>query len=459
MNSLTQPTAKVVPLAPPADAAAHAVPLSSALIANTNSTEVPGSKATRSGLFPIALAAILLLFGVSDLALEAVGYRYLGTGGPFYQKLHPSTFIIAGAMLFMIMRHRQPLNDLLRIIHDWSGASLFLTFVMVLQAVILLKGYPLTYAIDTFLIPVLLFFLLVQLTAEERHKLAYVVLAIFAANTAVGFGEYISGERILSLEGGSDVAEKIADSLDWRPTAIFGHPLRNSFLTGLCVLVLLLTSLPLRARMLFLAVQLIAMLLFGGRSSMVIIVALMLVMAAIALFRVLLGARFGITAIPKVMGGLITMIGLVFVLISSGALDKVIERFEWDESAETRVSAIRMFEQFETADVLLGISQSRKEALQVIYDTQFGIEIFWLAFLMDYGLIMLAAFAIALGFLMRDYIRATAPHAGWLIAFFLIGISASLGISAKGVLLTQFTALVLLFCRASRPQSSNQHAA
>ena len=431
------------------------MPSTSALIANTDSIPVAGSLTARSGLFGFALVAIALVFGVSDLALEAVGYRYLGTGGPLYQKLHPSTFVITSAVMVMLLRHRHPLEDMLRMARSWPGASLFLAFVLILQAVILLKGYPLTYAIDTFLIPVLLFFLLVQLPTGERRALAYVVLAIFAANTALGFGEYVTGERLLNLEGGSDVAEKIAESLDWRPTAILGHPLRNSFLTGLCVLILLLTNLTVPARLLFLAVQLIAMLLFGGRSSMVIIAALTIVMGAMALFRVLLGKRFGIMAIPKVMGGLVAAVGLVFVLLSSGALDKVIERFEWDESAETRVSAIRMFEQFETADVILGISQARKEALQVIYDTQFGIEIFWLAFLMDYGLIMLVAFTIALGFLMRDLVKATAPHTGWLIVFFLIGISASLGISAKGVLLTQFTALVLLFCGTSARQSGN----
>ena len=399
----------------------------------------------RSGVFWGALLAVVLLFAVSDLALEALGYRYLGTGGPFFQKLHPSSYVVMAAFFAMLLRTGHPLDALMSQGRRWPGATVFLGFVLVLQAVILLKNYPLTYAIDTFLVPVLLFFVLAQLAPPEKRMLAYLVLAIFLANTALGFGEYATGEKLLSLEGGSDVAEKIADSLDWRPTAIFGHPLRNAFLTGLCVLILMTMTLPLRARLAFLALQLVAMLLFGGRSSMAIIAVLVVIMGAAGLVKLLLGRRFDIMAIPKALGGLVAAGAILFVLLSTGALDKVIERFEWDESAETRVSAIRMFEQFEPIDVLFGISQARKDALQVIYDTQFGIEIFWLAFLLDYGLIMLAAFTVAIAVFMRDIVAATSSRAGWLIAFFFLGISASLGISAKGVLLSQFVVMAMLF--------------
>ncbi len=350
-------------------------------------------------------------------------------------------------MLLLLARATHPLDWIVARATALPGTAVLVVYAFVLQAVILLKGFPLAYAIDTFLVPCFVLLILAALTARQHRTLAVVLVAVTALNTALAMGEYIAGARLITIEDASDVAGKLAESLDWRPTALFGHPLRNAILTGLGILIILVSDFPFRARAALLAIQLSALLIFGGRSSLVIIIALLVIMAAVQLWRVMLGYRFSILALPKFIGLAAAGIAAGLTLYLTGIFDKVIERFEWDDSAETRVSALRMFEQFEPADILFGISQSRKDTLQVLYDTQFGVEIFWLAFLMDYGLILLLGLIAAMAMFLRDLVRVSSMRAVWLIVFFLFAVTASLGLAAKGVLLSQFTALVVLFCK------------
>jgi len=100
-------------------------------------------------LMVLALAAICI---ISPALLTELKIRYVATGGPFYEKLHPATYLVIAAFGLMLLKGADPIGEIDRII---SSIKLLMVFLfcwglLFLQCLILHR--PFTGVIDSFFI-------------------------------------------------------------------------------------------------------------------------------------------------------------------------------------------------------------------------------------------------------------------------------------------------------------------
>ena len=175
----------------------------------------------------LTLAAILAYFLISDMALTYFGFSYADVGGPFYQKLHPGTWLALGAFIVLCLQLGNPLF----ILNLFCAQRLFFLYVvswvsLVIYTILIAKR-PFTPLIDTFFASILIFVLLNAADARTMRSLNTLVHGIMIANALLGIFEFASGWRLTPMSLGSEVVE-----YDWRSSAFFGHPLTNAALTG-----------------------------------------------------------------------------------------------------------------------------------------------------------------------------------------------------------------------------------
>lgn len=404
--------------------------------------------APRGPLFGLLLGVlVVLLMTVSPLALNALGLNYDGTGGSPLEKIHPVTMLAAALVLAAGAASGNPVT--------WALATAtanpsLLPYLGVIALLIVhslrVVELPFTHFFDTFVLPALLFVLLRRPDEARGRHLAWLLHALMAANAALGIFEFVTGFRLTPLVAGGVLLED-----DWRSTALLGHPLSNACLTGSYLLALTLgggRDLPGALRGGVFLLNAGGMVAFGGRASSVLLLLILAAILAFRIFGIARGDRFSTGAVLK--GLLVAPIAgvVVVALAETGFFDQFVERFVDDKgSAETRVEMFELFRHIPLGELLLAPDARQVTTLQHMHGLEFGIESFWVSYVLSYGLIPSLVFFVALGFFSYDVIRNLRRGAVWLFVFFYAVASTSLSLSAKSPLLAVFTLIALVLMR------------
>ena len=273
-------------------------------------------------------------------------------------------------------------------------------------------------------------------------------------NAVIGIGEFITGERLTPIVASGMV---IAD--DWRSTALLGHPLANASLTGAYLLSLALggaKDLPKPFAAGAFIVNAAAMVVFGGRASSVILLVLLGVLAARGGFRILRGERFDKTAVLTALIVIPIVALALTTLVEAGFFDQFLARFIDDKgSAEARVYMFELFQHLSWYELLLAPDPDQMATLKRIYDLDFGIESFWISFVLSYGIIPGLAFFAALFLFCRDVLRSIRPGGIWVFVFFFLVASTSVSLSSKSTVFAELLLMMLVMFR--RPQTEMAH--
>ena len=80
-----------------------------------------------------------------------------------------------------------------------------------------------------------------NLQQDDKRRAALIIHAILCANALLGLYEYLSGWRLTPYVAGTLLIE-----VDWRSTALLGHPLANASVTGSYALILGIGGGPVR---------------------------------------------------------------------------------------------------------------------------------------------------------------------------------------------------------------------
>ena len=116
-----------------------------------------------------------------------------------------------------------------------------------------------------------------------------------------------------------------------------------------------------------------------------------------------------------------------------GLFDQLLERFVNDNgSASARVYMFEVFRDLTWLDIMIGPDQEHVASLLRAQGVNFGIESFWIAFILSYGFIVSMVFFMGLFAFLYDVVRASALVALWPIFYFLTVSSTSVSLSAKG---------------------------
>lgn len=396
-------------------------------------------------MFGLLLGVLtVVLFTISPLALVHFGFNYDETGGNPLEKIHPATLIAAAVVLLAAMAARNPLSWLI----EHAGRHPLL--VIYLGAIVLLivhsirvVSLPFTPFFDTFVLPAMVFLLFKDLSDARARHLALVIHVLMIANAFIGIGEFASGVRLTPI-----VASGVVIEDDWRSTALLGHPLANASLTGSYLLMLALGAgreMPWLARAVAFVINAAGMVVFGGRAASVLLIALLGLIMALRLIAIVRGAPFDKSTIWKFLVFAPAIALVITVLAEAGFFDQFMGRFIDDKgSADARVEMFELFGFLSWHELLLAPDAQLMETLRFRFGLDFGIESFWISFILSYGLIASLAFFAALFGFSYEIARWVRRGAVWAFAFFYLVATTSVSLSAKSPLLAIFVLMLLV---------------
>ena len=421
-------------------------------------------------VFLLTLAAAVAALVLQQNLLSMFGVDYLGPGSNPLVKIHPSTYLTVAAAAWFVMSGDigKQFNALLfssprMTFYTLSAATLTLYVALAIRREV-------SIPIDTWIVPGLLLALLSYTNERQRHSLALLVHLILLANSAAGVYEFFTGNRVIPgaqvlVDYASGEVYDLTRWQDWRAMGIFGHPLTATLITAIVAVTMTAQiafdkATPLRG--FALAHSLIALPCFGGRTSVAVCVVLL------ALILVVRGAQFmsgkGASMVSIVAGSLVILF-MPAVLVgayNAGAFDNFLARLEDDSgSAATRLVAVKMLELATPIELWFGDLNNTLAYRQRILGTTWGVEVFWIAFILQYGLIIAGLVFAALGAMLVEIAKQRGPIAYWPMICFVLALSSGTGLASKTQTLSM---LVVLMCAmfplraATRPAAHRESA-
>ncbi len=403
---------------------------------------LPGSSA-----FMLLLAAMTLaLFAVSHLLLNMMGLHYEVPGGSIVEKIHPATWLASLALFVAVLNDGHLLRWLNMLMARHKGLLFFaFTWLVLLWHLVMNQHMPFSHLIDTFALPMMLVLLLEGLRPRQRDALERLIHVIMAANALLGLFEAASGWHMTPL-----IIGELVQTDDWRATAFMGHPLNNAAVTAHYLIALALggaRAIPRPLQVALFVLNMAALSAFGGRAAFMLA---MLIIGAIALWRfygVMAGRRFSPLGAAFALFAVPAAIAAIYGLYELGAFDKFLTRFVSDKgSAEARFIMLELFDAIPERDILFGPNAEQVAALMRIEGLH-GLESFWVAFVLSYGLaVSLVFFAGLLAFLW-DLVRSSSALALAPVVFFLLEATTSVSVSAKTTTFAMMVMIVMVFLR------------
>jgi hypothetical protein len=403
-------------------------------------------------LVSLTLTTIAVSFAVSSLLLIQLGINYAEAGGSLLAKIHPATYLLTLTLAIRFALQRDRLRFLVAAVSHHRGVIVFLWIVMSLLGYVALNlRVPFSSLVDTFLFPIMMFLLLDGIDERSARSAALLIHALYTANAVLALFEMASGWRLTPLIAlGVDLS-----GADHRSSALFGHPLGNAMLTGLYITALAAgggRDLPHWLRPVLILLQMAAMVSYGARLATIAVLGLVLALALRAVWRILAGQRFRVASAGAFLGLLPVVMVALAGAYAAGFFDQLLERFISDNrSAEARVIMFELIGRFPLFQLLFGPDQDLLNAMMYTEGTEFGIESFWISFILTYGLVPSLFFFAGLGAFLFELRRQAGPGALWTIAFFLIVASGSLSIGAKTLSFGSLVIIDLILLRARRP--------
>ena len=396
-----------------------------------NPAGVPPSAGWARGAAKWAIIGVALSLLVSANLLVTLGVPYSIPSGSFFFKLHPCTYAILGAFLWVLTRG----NPFVVLIECYRRSPAYMAFAGVVMAMLLyslVRNGPSgsAFLIDTLLTPALLAMVLDQTRDVDRRRLFAVVVAIMTANAAIGVGEAILQMRVVPyLRGDQPMIEDY-----FRSTALSGHPLSNSLRT----LVVMLCLPVMKGRYLLLCGVILfclGLLAFGSRTGLVL---------AIVLGGIWLGRLFrndlqfnGFR--PREHGAaLIVLAGGVLVaavaVVATNLGQRIFESITVDDSVSARFLVMQAFGLLSSTDLWVGISPQQMDAVLFILKrttTITDIENIWLLFIMQFGIMLTVMFAVSFAAFLWALLR-NQPFEVWLaMVAFVVFIFSNNSLASK----------------------------
>ncbi len=408
------------------------------------------SRMARDCAVMLVFASVVSIFLISDMALSAFGFSYGEVGGNFLEKVHPGTWLALGTLFAIACGRGNPFR-VIDMIAAYRGVAIFLVcWVALVAYAIFVSKAPFTPLIDTFFLPILLVVLIGWLSKDARRSLALALHAVLLVNALIGIYEYVANWRLTPfMIGGLEL------TTDWRSTALLGHPLGNAAVMGSYIIALASgggRDLPKIVRPACLGLALISMVAFGGRSSLVVALALLGVCGVGRALRVARGGKLDIATTSCLFLAAPFLGMLLYYAAQTGFFDLFVERFVDDKgSAKARVIMLNLFGMLSWQDLLLGPDQAYLGSLQALEGIEFGIESFWVGFIMTHGIIMALYFFAALGVFCRQLVVETRTATILPLIFYFIIASTAVSMSAKTTIFGMFVAIVLTMMRRDEP--------
>ena len=412
-----------------------------------------GESAQRVLMVLMTFVLIEMLLLPSPLLTHFTGYAEPGGGNPLF-KVHFYTYTLFVALAFVVA-----CAGLVRFtaqqVAERPGVVQFAA-VVALCVVITISRQGIggvAYMVDTLLTPPLAVMLALSLDEERRRKLTAFIIYFVVLNAAIGIVERVAGVHFLMF------GELDTSSL-FRASALLGHPLENAFITS--SVMFLAVAMPWSAwkKAIILSICMAGILAFGARSSFGVTI-LLGTMAAI---------YFGGQALIRRKMRLSTLAAapwIALVGLAAGAAltfgtvlgERIVKLAKFEDSAQTRVEAFRIFDYLSADNMLYGIEFAEVNFLLDTYKDVQIIENCWINIFLWLGAILFVVFVASLLGFFRSISRGRGAIAAFAVLNFLLVASTSNSISTKTPSLALFAVALVgipLVTRRRRPAEDGE---
>lgn len=411
---------------------------------------VPVDTLTRLGI----TVAVLLLFSVSGGMLWLAGYNYDGLQGSPLSKIHPSTYLFVLVFVWRSCTFGNPVGYAVYVANKRPATTLMAVISTVLLFVVILRQRPgMAGMIDTFVAPALLVLLLSEDDEKTFARLQTVIHVVMTVNALLALFEF--GTKHLVFPYRFDGAVFVNDL---RSTALQGHPLSNATVTSIYVLSLLSGSRSLSTplRLTLVGLQFCALVVFGGRSGMVLTI-------------LLGGVYLLIRGVAQLTTGRVNLLGAALVIMLAallplalalagyyGFFDALLERFVSDSgSANARVEMFDLFRHLELRDLIVGPDVDLLDSMRRISGLEQGIENPVLRLTLYQGAFFTLLIFFGFALFMHEVARRCHPGIWLPMLGWLILLNTSESIASKTTLMTKFVVMALALYRPARPGAAN----
>ena len=385
----------------------------------------------------------LALVGVSGGLLWALGLNYDGISGSAPSKIHPATYMAVALFGWVMLRAGNPVIPVAKALTR-RPASVLLAVCGVLLLVLIAArgGTGLAGSIDTFVLAGLVPILLMDRDDAMLGRLETVFHLVMLANALLGLYEAVSGQRFFPFR-----FDGVAFETDARSAALQGHPLANATMTACYILALAKGGgrlpPPLRAGMI--ALQLVALVTFGGRSATVTTLVLGSGVGLFALNRTLRSGRIPLAGAACACFALTLVPLAVAALAEIGFFDTLLSRFVSDGgSAQARVDMLAIFDAIPLRQLMFGPDLLQVSTLRRIYGLEWGIENSIISDVFYHGVLVTAVLVLAVGLYLTEVAR-TCRRGVWLpILAFVILVNTFEGLAGKTTMLAKFALMLIV---------------
>jgi hypothetical protein len=407
-----------------------------------------GDRLERFGAAAIFVGC-LAFFLISPMLLTHWGVPYETAGGAPLQKVHPGTWLTLIGLLLAGARFGGPIAFARAVGSALPGVAAFaFATVFLFWQTIVVQSLPFTPLIDSFVAPMIVLLALATQSGQARRRLALALHAALFADALLGLSEYLLGFRLTPYVAGEFELET-----DWRATALIGHPLSNALMMGCYLIVMALgggRDLPAALRPVAMITALASMVAFGGRTSMVLAFAAVGLVFLARFGGALAGRRVSTLGVAASAALAPVCVVALMGLYAGGFFDQMIERFVNDNgSANARLIMLKLFDYLSWEEILLGPDPRKIIALQNLEGIEYGLESFYVAYVLTYGAIVAGLVFAGLLCFCREIVRASSPRAAAPLLFFFVVAATSVSLSAKTTTLGMLIALTSTMLRPS----------
>ena len=390
------------------------------------------------------LVIVLVLFSVSSGVLWNLGINYNGVTGAIASKIHPATYLAFATLGLLMLARRNPASFFVALVTKHPGTLVFLLATLLVGGIIVLDGRKgIATIFDTYLLAIIVALIAAEMETRDFTRAEKLIHVLLAANALLGLAEYALNTRVFPFRFDGAALE-----WDYRSNALLGHPLENAQITGLYIMVLLAgggASMPKSLRPVAILLQLAALVPFGGRTALLLTVAMAALWMVPRVLQVLRGARLSLPVLAAiaVLAPLLTLgVGLI---AAGGFFDVITDRFDDDGgSAKARVEMFAIFDHLSAHDIFIGASSNVIDSLRTSRGLEQGIENPVVRLLLYQGVVFTTFLIAGFTLFLIEIARRLQPGYGMAMIFFLVIISSYESIANKTVGLAQFVVLLLV---------------
>jgi hypothetical protein len=400
----------------------------------------------------VAVLAACAALLISANVLTCLGVPYTAEGGPAALKLHPATILCCLAAVTKLASSGRSLFATVAVPPLLLGFLCAWAVCLALEALMTGAG-NLIVLLDTYLPAGLLAFVCWNATSLQQTCLRTALQCCFAWNIVLGLVEGVSHSTL--VPPAPDDPPSLMSGADFRPMALYDHPLTGAAMTLIAAFVP-----PDRSRRwlhwIYYGLVGLGLVEFGGRAAMAAGALSLCWFGACSARRAVLRRTLPLRVMVLIPVAACFGLAVSLAISVSGLGERLERHFYWDSSAQVRLDQWHVLGLLDTQQLIFGAARQDVLALLEKLRLAYGvpvIENFWLLMFLSLGLLGFPIFLAGLGCLLVWCARQGGGRGLPMVLAVLAAASTSNSLGRKSTLLLVLVAAAASMRRPARRRS------